>query len=264
VDVAAPTLIQKEQALRLGLCRSEALVLRTYPLKDSDLIVVLYTRNYGKLSGVARGARRPRSHFMGRLDALSLNEVVFFAKEGSELVSIDGMELLQAFAPKTTDYRCLMQLSFTAELMVKTIPEREPNDSLFRLLLLVLPRLTQPATSELAQLYFEAWLLRLSGFFPEYRQCHSCGRELQAGSPAWLESDGRKFLCVQCHTAGSAMLSPAALGLLDGICRRHLSDLYSKFPEPETVCEVRQTLEALLERTFERSFHALRMIPPSP
>lgn len=243
-----------------GLCRSEAIVLRSHRLKESDLIVLLYTRSFGRLNGVAKGARRTRSPFMGRLEPLSLGEVLFFAKAGSELVSIDSVDLWQAFTQNTADYRCLMQLSFLAELVASTTPEREPNDCLFRLLLLVLPRLTQPATADLAQLYFEIWHLRLAGLFPDHRRCHQCGRLLGATVGVAIASDLRRFLCPQCPEAGTHALSVDAVELLDGICRSHLSDLYAKLADSESIRELGSILERLLERSFERSFQALRLI----
>ncbi len=251
----------QELVLLSGLCRSEAIVLKSHRLKEADLIAVLYTRSFGRLSGVAKGARRPRSQFMGRLEPLSLGEVVFFARAGGELVSIDSIDLVQSCAQKTADYRCLMQLSFLAELVANTTPEREPNDPLFRLLRVVLPQLTQPATADLAQLYFEIWHLKLAGFFPNHRHCHHCGQMLESAATVTVASDLRRFLCGQCSEASSHTLSREALDLLDGICRCLLSDLYARVPEPAPIQELGGIVEPLLERSFERTFQSLRLIP---
>ncbi len=157
-----------------GLCSSEAVVLKSYPLRESDLIAVLYTRRYGRVSGVARGARRSKSRFAGKLEPLSWAELVFFSSKSSDLVTIDSADLIDSFSQRTHDYRCLLQLSFLAELLADTTPEREPSDAVFRLALLVLPHLTQPATADLAQLYLEVWYLKLAGLYPAHRHCHQC------------------------------------------------------------------------------------------
>jgi len=80
-----------------GLCSTEAVVLRSYPLRESDLIVVLYTRRFGRVSGVARGARRSKSRFAGTLESLSWAAAMFFSKKNAELVTIDSADLSESF-----------------------------------------------------------------------------------------------------------------------------------------------------------------------
>ena len=242
-----------------GLCSSEALVLRSYPLKESDLIAVLYTRRFGRLSGVARGARRGRSRFSGKLDPLSWSEVVFFSKQSVDLVTIDSAELIDSFCPRTRDYRCLLQLSFMAEVLAETTPEREPCDALFRLALLVLPHLTRPATADLAQLYFEIWYLKLAGLYPSHRYCHQCQRQLGEDSTVFVGVGPEFFLCARCQK-GSRSISVAALALLDTIGQSHLADIFRVDFSSATVGEVRSVTESHLQQTFERSFQSLKLI----
>ena len=242
-----------------GLCSSEAVVLRTYPLRESDLIAVVYTRQYGRLSGVARGARRSKSHFCGKLEPLSWAELIFFSRRSSDLVTIDSADLIDSFSQRTQDYRCLLQLSFLAELLADTTPEREPSDALFRLTLLVLPHLTQPATADLAQLYFEVWYLKLAGLYPAHRHCHQCQASLGEKDAVFVGAGRQLFACVRCQT-GSRSVSLDALALLDAIGRSHLASLFRRGFSGEVVIELRSISEFLLQQSFERSFRSLKLI----
>ncbi|MCI0628146.1 MAG: DNA repair protein RecO [Acidobacteria bacterium] len=243
-----------------GLCCSEAVVLRSYPLRESDLITVLYTRSFGRINGVARGAQRSKSRFAGKLEPLSLAEVVFFARKSSDLVSIDSVDLIESFAQRTHDYRGLMQLSFLAELLADTTPEREPSDAVFRLLLLVLPHLTQPATADLAQLYFEVWYLKLAGLYPSHRHCHRCHGSLANSTDVFVGANLSLFVCQECQGSGAYRISAAALEMLDAIGRLHLSEICRRVSAVAVIAELRQIAEALLQRSFERSFHSLKLI----
>jgi len=242
----------------VAVCCSEGVVLRNHRLGDSDLIAVLYTRTHGRVSGVAKNACRTRSQFMGKLEPLSWSEIVFFAKEGKDLVSIDKVDLIQSFAQRTNNYRCLMQLNLVAELVLETTPEREPNDSLFRLILLALPQLTRVATADLAQLYFEVWYLRLAGLLPDHRSCYHCGRPFEPDQACCASA--MSFSCLQCQRGRAREVSPEALGLLDAISKQHLTELSKQLPQLEAIEELGQCIEEFLQRSFERSFRSLKLI----
>jgi recombinational DNA repair protein (RecF pathway) len=152
-----------------------------------------------------------------------------------------------------------MQLSFLAELLLTTTAEREPNDSLFRLITLVLPLSTQPATSDMAQLYFEVWYLKLSGLFPLYRACHHCGNSLGEGA-TFVEPEMRRFSCQGCRDLRSMAFSRESWELLDGICRSHLASLSQRVPPNSALRELGGLVEGWLQSSFERSFQSLKLI----
>jgi DNA repair protein RecO len=195
---------------------------------------------------------------MGKLEPLSWSEIVFFAKEGKELVSIDKVDLIQSFAQRTSSYRCLMQLNLVAELVLETTPEREPNDSLFRLILLALPQLTRVATADLAQLYFEVWYLKLAGLFPDHRSCYHCGCPLEPDQACCASA--MSFSCLQCKRGRAREVSADALRLLDAISKQHLTELSKQLPQVAAIQELGQCIEELLQRSFERSFQSLKFI----
>jgi len=80
----------------MPLYTTDALILRTYKLGESDRIVVFLTRDRGKKRGVAKGARRLRSKFGGALEPMTRAVVVYFEKENRELVSLNTVDTVRS------------------------------------------------------------------------------------------------------------------------------------------------------------------------
>src|SRR6476661_10316564 len=120
---------------------SEAIVLRTYPLKEADLVVSFLTRDQGKLRGVAKRARRPKSGFGAGLERLSHVRMAYFQRENRELVNLDSCELIHSQFALVSDYRAGITLDFMAEVTEQLLPAAEPNDRYFRLLMAALEHL---------------------------------------------------------------------------------------------------------------------------
>jgi len=150
---------------------SEAFVLLTYPLKESDLIVSFLARDAGKLRGVARRARRPKSGFGAGLERLSQVKLSYFQRENRELVSIDGCDLLYSQFGLMSDYWAGVALDYIAEVSEQVLPANEPNEKYFRLVETVLKhmRAGEPGAVWRAVTYFTFWAVRLAGILPEFR-----------------------------------------------------------------------------------------------
>jgi DNA repair protein RecO (recombination protein O) len=150
---------------------SEAFILRTYPLKEADLIVSFLARDAGKLRGVAKRARKPKSPFGSGLERLSHVKVFYFQRENRELVNLDSSELIASQFALASDYAAGVALDFIAEVSEQLLPPAEPNEKFFRLLLAVLDYLRQRQAQGVWQAvsYFSLWAVKLSGFLPEMR-----------------------------------------------------------------------------------------------
>jgi DNA repair protein RecO (recombination protein O) len=150
------------------LYTADALVLRTYKLGEADRIVVFLTRDRGKKRGVAKGARRPRSRFTGALEPLTEVSVAYFEKERRELVGLNYAETRRSpLALSSPD--ALGYVSYFAELLDEWAQEADADDRLYRLGASMLDALAAGAPVEPLARYFEYWLLRLQGVYPESR-----------------------------------------------------------------------------------------------
>jgi len=153
---------------------AEALVLRTYKLGEADRIVVFLTRDRGKKRGVAKGARRQRSPFAGALEPLTEVRVAYFESERRELVGLNYAEtvrspLLLASPAARTDAGHYMLVEYFAELLDEWAQDSDADDRLYRLGVSMLDALTAGVPTEPLARYFEYWLLRLQGVYPEVR-----------------------------------------------------------------------------------------------
>ena len=178
----------------------DALILRTYKLAEADRIVVFLTRDRGKKRGVAKGARRPRSRFTGALEPLTEVKVAYFEKEGRELVGINYAETVQS--PLRLSGSALEHVGYFAELLDEWAQDADVDERLYRLGTSILDALVGGAPVAPLARYFECWLLRLQGLYPEERG------GLSEGAQAFLTA--------------SRALSPAraaALPVNDGVLR---------------------------------------------
>jgi DNA repair protein RecO (recombination protein O) len=160
----------------LPLYTADALILRTYKLGEADRIVVFLTRDRGKKRGVAKGARRPRSRFAGALEPMTEARVAYFESERRELVGLNYAEVvrsplmlsrLQDSGGQAGD--ALGYVGYFAELLDEWAQDAHEDERLYRLGASMIEALGAGAPVEALARYFEYWLLRLQGVYPESR-----------------------------------------------------------------------------------------------
>jgi DNA repair protein RecO (recombination protein O) len=237
---------------------SEALVLRTYPLKEADLVVSFLSRDQGKLRGVAKRARRPKSGFGAGLERLSHVRMAYFQRETRELVNLDSCELIRSQFGLLSDYQAGVALDYFAEVSDQLLPSAEPNEKFFRLLLAVLDALGAGQVWQ-AVTYFSLWAVRLSGLLPELHVCLGCGSVLD--DPAAPEraffSRGRHGLhCAQCRPtlgAGSSWeLSLESRNIAADMLRKPVAQFAQPAWAQSTATDLRRFLVQQIETHVER------------
>ncbi len=207
-------------AALIALLTTEALVLRGYKLGETSKLVVLLTRERGKLRAVARGARGARPRYQSALEPLSEVRATLYGRQGAELLRLGQAELLHsAFRAGTRSLESALLLSGCAELLDAFCPEGEIEERSYRLGLAVVRAAEAGASPDLLGRYLEAWLLRLHGLYPQLDRCASCGgtlsdRTLRYHRPA------HGFVCAACGPASGPELSPEARTLLATIFRQ--------------------------------------------
>jgi DNA repair protein RecO (recombination protein O) len=175
---------------------SEALLLDVRDLGERDRIVTFLTRERGKKSGVARGARAPHSRFAGQLQPLGKAQITWFEKPGRDLVRISAVELVRPAHRLQADLEGILLGSYLADHMLEFAQEDESSELLFRLLDSTLEALLAGVDQDVAARYFECWVLRLGGIFPAPDACPRCATPLAAR--AVLPPNGETLLCPAC------------------------------------------------------------------
>ena len=207
----------------MPLRSSEAILLDVYDLHEYDRIVTMLTREFGKRRGVARGSRRRFSRFIGQLQPLDKVRVTWFEKEGRDLDRISTIETLRSADGLTRELEGILLSGYLAEHMTEFAQESEENDRLYRLLDAAVGALLRGVDSSLVARYFEAWVLRLSGLFPDPFTCPHCGRSL-SDVGAVLDRSSEAIMCRECGSGGMPV-SPQAIEFFRQISRTSLDDM---------------------------------------
>ena len=148
----------------MRLHTTDALILRTYKLGESDRIVVFLTRDRGKKRGVAKNARQSRRRFGGALEPLTHGRVGYMEREGRELVSLHYVEVIRSPLAAVDD-EALGYVSYFAELIDEWAPDADPNETLFRLGASMVEAIAGGVPIQPLARYFEYWVLRLQGVY---------------------------------------------------------------------------------------------------
>jgi DNA repair protein RecO (recombination protein O) len=185
----------------MSVLTSEAVVLRTWPVRESDLIVSLFTREYGRLHGVAKAALKSRKRFGGALEPMTHARAWFAERPRQELVRLDQLEIIRSPLSAPVDQARMAVLSFFAEVIDEALPERDPQETVFRLLLSVLEQTTRE-TPWMPLTYFSLWMTRLMGLLPDIGRCIVCAEPLRGAEVSYGSyTDG---LVCDLHRNGSA------------------------------------------------------------
>jgi DNA repair protein RecO (recombination protein O) len=240
---------------------SEAFVIQTYPLQESDLIVSFLARDAGKMRGVAKRARRPKSPFGAGLERLSRVRMSYFQKETRELVSLDGCELIQSQFVLASDYQSGVAMDFLAEVSEQLLPAAEPNEKFFRLLAASMEQMRsgKPGSVWLATTYFALWALRLSGMLPELHACLGCGGWLddpESPARAFFQRGRNGLLCQPCRRdmglGGSWELSFESRRLAARMLKEPVSNFEDTPWMRDTAGDLRRFLVQQIETHIER------------
>jgi DNA repair protein RecO len=148
----------------MPLFTTDALILRTYKLGESDRIVVFLTRDRGKKRGVAKNARQSRRRFGAGLEPLTAGRVGYLERERRELVTLHYVEVTRS-PLSAVDGAALGYVSYFAELIDEWAQEADPNETLYRLGASMVDAIAAGVPIEPLARYFEHWLLRLQGVY---------------------------------------------------------------------------------------------------
>jgi DNA repair protein RecO (recombination protein O) len=192
----------------MALHQSDSIILKTYPLGEADRIVAFFSRDHGKLRGVANGARKMKNRFGASLEPLAHSRIQFFEKENRDLVRIQSAELLDSPMKLFEDYDRAVCAGHLVELVDRFLPEKEPQDAVFRLVRMTVRALVEGCSIELAGCYFEVWMLRLAGVFPDLFMCSACARPLPVENARYLAPGLQSVICSDCdHRNATGMLT---------------------------------------------------------
>src|SRR6266542_3681434 len=183
----------------MPVCKTAAVVIGRRVLGESDRLIDFYTREFGKVRGVAKAARRPRSRFGSSLELFTLGELVFFDGGRSELVQVDHFDTVHPFVAVREDLERLGRGAWMIESLARLSAERDANAGLFRLLVRALRGLELSSRPRWVSACFALRAVDLFGHRPRIDRCLVCGRTYPFADAA-LDVEAGGLVCDRCGT----------------------------------------------------------------
>jgi DNA repair protein RecO (recombination protein O) len=236
----------------MSLYRDEGVVLRTLRLGEADRIVTIVTKGQGKVRAVAKGVRRTRSKFGGRLEPMS--HVAMQCWQGRELDTVTQVEVLDGFRAVREDLVRVARAFTLLEVVDQLSQERHPNPRLYDMLVGAL-RSLDAADAAMLVPAFCLKVLALEGSGPIVDCCASCGSDSELVAFDLVEGGA---LCRSCRRGRS--MSPGALDLLRRVLGGGLVSALSEPPGPSTD-EVTELATEAMEVHLDRRLRSLRSSP---
>lgn len=230
---------------------TEAIVLRTWPFHEADLLVSLMTREQGVVKGIARHAMRSRRRFGGALEPGTQVRAHYAERPREDLVRLDSFDILWSPLRAPVDRLRMAGMQLVLEALEQALPEMAPEDNVYRLALTVLQAM-EDYPVWLPVTYFCLWMSRLMGWLPELGHCVACGLDLRGGLAWWSPvADGMR--CEDDRKPGSHVLTALSIQESFRVARTPLAQLLGEehWPE-ERAADLRSFSLAVLERHLER------------
>ncbi len=240
---------------------SEAIILRSRPYGESDKIVTFLSLDFGKLTGIAKGAKNSRRRFANCLDPLTVVRVHFRTRLGAGLAFMESCDLLASSSPLAEPSK-LAYGSYLLELVDQLVEEAHPVPETFRLLREAIQELALgPATGTFLRV-FELQLLQHSGYAPPLGTCARCQQPLLADGSSFYDPMQHTFVCQACHSSTERLIefSGGTLSTLREIQTLPLGSARGRRMNRETAAQSAQLLGYLMSPHLPRPLRSVQMI----
>ncbi|TWT96223.1 DNA repair protein RecO [Neorhodopirellula pilleata] len=251
-----------------------AVVLRTVEFSETSLVVTLLTRDLGRVSALAKGARRLKGPFEGSLDLLSVCQIVLIAKSGDRLDLLTESKLRRRFRGGDRSLERTYAGYYIAETLRYWLDDDEPHQELFDLTLAALGLIDGEGPVAQTLLAYDCQCLRLLGHAPSTRRCTACDQLILPGrAKIPFSLDGGGVVCNRCRSTQSylRLVRPATLEALETLVRppQRIDENSVTFPLRSMLPPVDQTsyseLRGLISRYIQHLIgRELRMQPYLP
>jgi DNA repair protein RecO (recombination protein O) len=232
--------------------RSLALIIRTVEVFETSLVATLFTRELGKVSVLAKGARRLKSPFQGGLDLLGVSDIVLFTKASEALDLLVESSPVERFASLRRDLAALYAGYYIAELLGGLTDFHDPHPKLFDAARITLRHLGDAELRSRRIARFELACLRELGLMPSLKACAHCGEVVDPAASVvsfGLASGG--VLCAKCAPGQEhvAVISSQTLRAIQALASP--GDAWRELgPGPETLAPVRETVGAIVSHVM--------------
>ena len=249
----------------MPLYKTNAIVIRSTNYGESDKIVTFFTKDFGKLKGIAKGARRSRKRFQNALGLFSHLRLTFFEKEGMGLVRAEGCDILHSFPKIRENLKKILYGNYYLELANEMAGEREGNQKVFELLLSFLSDLEEMEPEEEQLRLFEIRMLSLFGYRPSMGKCNLCKKDwedLKEVLGVFFSLEKGALVCEKCSKTLNHLI-PFSLGtarLIEKISQMELARMQRLKFTQQSLSESREILPRFISYQLGKELKSLKTI----
>ncbi len=233
---------------------AEGIILRKYYLRETSYILVVFTREFGKIKGVIKGVRNPYPQFAGDFEIFTRCRLLFYRKKKRPMDLITQCEALESFLPVRKDIERLTYANYFIELVNAVTADHDVNEELYRALLESLRLLGTRSSAKRICRIFELKLLGTLGLSPQLELCAVCGSPVEEKARFSVKSGG--VLCRDCAGRDGAYMN-ISLGTMNFMRKIQLSS-FEKTSRIKVSREVGKETEKILKRFIQ--YHLNRPI----
>jgi len=241
---------------------SPAIIMRVKEVGESDLLVTFFTAQEGRLSGVAKGARKSRKRFVNALDLFSLVNLEYAPRRQGNLLLLESGKLLNAYPGLRADFPALSKASYMIELTEILFPPGVSEPDMFDLLNLSLDALSRGEKTHLIPLVFEFKALSMGGFRIDTRRCAKCARPYQGEGTAVFMPETGGIACLKCGrpSALSPPLKPVGVKAIETLQHRPFQEAMEVSLAEDTMKTLRVVLRLHREYRLERKLRTSKYV----
>ncbi|MBS0262129.1 MAG: DNA repair protein RecO [Planctomycetes bacterium] len=247
----------------MSLEKSSAIIIRQADFSESSRVVTLYTREFGKVAALAKGAKRLKGPFEAALDLLAVCEVVFIRKSSSSLDLLTEAKLQQRFKPRPGELGALYAGYYIAELLESLNEDYDPHPVLFDEAVLALTRLTDNSPLDTSLLRFELVILREIGQLPMFDECAECGEPIGSSLRYGYQVSHGTLICQKCFgdEPPRCLVTPGTAAVMRAFSSVSDSSLKNLVVSPAQMRELRLVVNSTIAQILGRKPKTLRYLP---
>ncbi|MBN1255644.1 MAG: DNA repair protein RecO [Deltaproteobacteria bacterium] len=245
----------------MHLRKTDGVVLHRTDFKESDLIITLYTADLGKVSGIAKGAKRSKRRFVNNLQPFSYIRIVYSEGRGG-LIRLDEADMIQPFFRISEDISKVLYGSYFLEMVKEMTGEKESNLQLFELLVTFLSLLNDSPLREEYPRIFELRFLDLLGYRPRLTECSICNQILPPDNDAWFSYRHGGAVCKRCqvNARGAIAISGETLRAMERALGMDLAEAEEIRFTPLVLAEGKDIFPRFVQYQLGKGLKSLRVM----
>ena len=241
----------------MALIKSKAVVIKTQDYKENDKLVWLYTEEYGKVSSIAKGAKRSKSKFLSLTLPLCYGEYIFF--KGKGLANLQEGKIIKSFQGLLDNLDKLTYSTYICELIDIALVEGESNKWLFKEFITTLYLLNTDALSyELLVRSFELKLLRATGYGLNLENCTMCKNKISVTNYISLSHYGG--VCEKCERIHGVYVSKGTYNALKFLAKTSADKVYKLNLSKEIKEEMEKVIMFIIANNYSKRPKSLEML----